>query len=193
MLKREIKLFLFLLIMSYSFLSNAGYTDADIFAERVINSNKLSSVVLDFSTNNSVNSGFTKNLFHSSAIEPGGFDVASIRFKSKSNVPLKYNFNIKKTRGDDILCNNLKLKVFNSNFFPVYLGSLMDFSKNDKLSSDEVNDYIFYLSLDKNDKEIKNKLCEFNIDIKTYRDNPNEEDAIFAQRSLSNIVSSGDW
>lgn len=54
-------------------------------------------------------------------------------------------------------------------------------------------DFIYFISLDEKDQKLKNKICEFNFIFKTYRDNPNEQGGIFAQRLISNVISSGNW
>jgi hypothetical protein len=83
--------------------------------------------------------------------------------------------------------------VFNRSFFQLYEGSLLDLSLNDNLGSQDLKDFIFFVSLDDSDEELKNKICEFNFSFKTYRESPGEQGGIYAERLISNVISSGSW
>lgn len=193
MLRLEIKRLAVFLILLYIFLIKTGYTDADIFAERIVNKNKFSIVSLDFLANNSFSNLEISNLFHTSGLQPGGFDLGAIRVKPSFDTKFKYHLRSVKTNGDDYFCNQLKVKVMDRNFFEIYSGSLMNLSLSSKFSNNEAKDFIFFISLDKDDQNLKNKICEFNLNFKTYRDNPEETGGIFAERSVNNIISSGNW
>ena len=189
MLKPEIKRLALFLILLYLFLIKTNYTDADIFAERIVSHNKLSATTLDFSTRSSFNNSPAISLFHSVGIQSGGFDLAAIRVAPDNETKFKYRLRSVKTNGDDFFCSQLQLKVFNRNFFEIYNGSLLDLSLT-TLNSDP-RDYIFFISLDDQNPALKNKICEFNFDFKTFRNKPDEQGGIFAQRLISNIISSG--
>ncbi len=193
MLKPEIKKLAVFLMLLYVFLIKTDYTDADIFAERVVSNNKFSAISLDFSTRNSFNNSSIANLFHSLGIQPGGFDLAAARIKAETGADFKYRLKTVKTNGDDFFCGRLKVKVFNRSFFEIFNGSLMDLSINSNFANSNPKDFIFFVSLDEQDQELKNKICEFDFDLKTYRDNPDEQGGIFARRLIGNVVSSGSW
>jgi hypothetical protein len=193
MLNSGIKRLLLFMILLYSFLSNTGYTDADIFAERVVSQNKFSAMTLDFSTKNSFNNSPVNSLFHSLGIQPGGFDLGSIRLKNESNGKAKYYLKTVQTNGDDNFCKNLHLKILNRNFLPIFSGNLLDASLTSSLDGSKMKDYIFFISLDDNDSSLQNKICEFNFDFHTYHENPDEQGGIFAQRLVGNVISSGNW
>lgn len=191
MLKPGIKRLAIFLMLLYVFLIKTGYTDADIFAERIVSRNKFSAITLDFSTKSSFNNSPITSLFHSLGIQPSGFDLAAARVKAETDTKFKYRLRVAKTNGDDFFCSHLRLKVFNRNFFEVFSGSLLDLSLS-TINADP-RDFIFFVSLDEQNQELKNKICEFNLDFKTYRDKPDELGGIFAQRLISNVVSSGNW
>lgn len=189
MLKPEIKRIAIFFILLYFFLVKTGYTDADIFAERIVSHNKFSALTLDFSTRSSFNDSLATNLFHSLGIRPGGFDLAAIRVRAETTTKFRYRLRTVKTNGDDFFCSRLQLKVFNRNFFSVYSGSLLDLSLT-TINSDP-RDFIFFVSLEDQDISLNNKICEFNFDFKTFRVNPDESGGIFAQRLINNVISSG--
>lgn len=193
MLNKSVKRLSLFLICIYLFLVKLGYTDADIFAERIVSRNKLSAITLDFSTITSFSNNKILNLFHSTSLQPNGFDLGAIRIKGQSNSDFKYHIQAVKINGDDVFCNKLKLEVFNRHFNRKFNGSLLSLNINSDIADNNLTDWIFMLSLDDNSPELKNKICEFNFDIRTYRNYPDEKNGIFAQRLVSNIVSSGNW
>lgn len=193
MLKPWIKKTAVFSMLLYVFLVKTDYTDADIFAERIVSQNKFSAIALDFSTRTSFNGSLIASLFSSLGFRPGGFDLGAVRIQNESNRRLKYRLRTIKTNGDDVFCDYLNVKVYNKNFFKIYSGSLTGLSITSHVNEDALKDYIFFLSLDDNDQTLKNKICEFDFDIKTYWDNPDEQGGIFAQRRISNIVSSSSW
>jgi hypothetical protein len=189
MLKPEIKRLALFLILLYSFLIKTSYTAADIFAERIVSHNKFSAMTLDFFARNSFNNSAATNLFHSVGLEPGGFDLAALRIVPDNNDKFRYRLRAVKTNGDDSFCGSLQLQVLNRNFTQIYSGSLLNLSLT-TINSD-ARDYIFFVSLDDQNSILKNKICEFNFDFKTFHDNPDEQGGIFAERLISNIISSG--
>lgn len=193
MLKPEIKRFAVFLMLLYVFLIKTNYTDADIFAERTVSQNKFSAISLDFSIKSSFNNSSVTSLFHSLGIQPGGFDLGAIRVQTDSNTKSNYRLKVLKTNGDDLFCGRLKAKIFDRNFFEIYNGPLINLSVDSRFINSSPKDFIFFVSLDDKDQVLMNKICEFNIDIRTYRNNPDERGGIFAQRLISNVISSGNW
>jgi len=193
MLKPGLKRLAVFLMLLQVFLIKTGYTDADIFAERTVSRNKFSALALDFSTKNSFNNNLISSLFRSLGIQPSGFDLGAARVKRETETKFKYRLKATKTNGDDFLCNQLQIKVFNRDFFQVFGGSLLDLSLNSSLNNGDPRDFIFFVSLDNQDEALKNKICEFNFDFKTYRNDPEEQGGVFAQRLISNVISSGSW
>lgn len=192
MLKPKIKKFAVFLMLLHVFLMDAEYTNADIFAERIVKYNKFSSINLDFSTRNSFNNGVISSIFHSLGIQPGGFDLGVARVKAETEPGFKYRLKAVMTNGDDSLCEKLKFKVFDRKFYEVFSGGLRDLDITAK-SDSTPNDFIFFAGLDDHGQELQNKICEFNFDFKTYRDNPDEQGGIFAMRLINNVISSGSW
>ncbi|MFA5886794.1 MAG: hypothetical protein WC863_03360 [Patescibacteria group bacterium] len=191
MLKPEIKRLAIFLILLYVFLIKTGYTDADIFAERVVSRNKFSVMTLDFSTKSSFNNSPVTSLFHSLGIQPNGFDLAAAKVKAETDAKFKYHLRAVKTNGDDFFCSQLQVRVFNRNFLEIFSGSLLNLSFS--TANSNPRDFIFFVSLSGQDQALQNKICEFNFDLKTYRDQPDEQGGIFAQRLISNVISSGNW
>lgn len=193
MLKPGIKKLTAFLILLYLFLIKTGYTDADIFAERTVSHNKFSALAIDFSIKNSFNNTTINSLFYSLGIVPSGFDLGALRLKANENNKFNYRVRTITTNGDDLFCKSLRVKIFDRNFFQIYNGSLTDLSFSSRFINSNPKDFIFFISLDDQNSELKNKICEFNFDFKTYRDNPDEPGGIFAQRLINNVISSSSW
>ncbi len=193
MLKPGIKRLALFLILLYFFLIKTSYTDADIFAERVISHNKFSAKSLDFSTRTSFNNNPITSLFSSLGLQPGGFDLGAVRVKSEANSRFKYSIRTAETNGDDYFCKQLEVEVYSRNFYKLFDGHLVDLNIDSRITNDKPEDWIFFVNLNDQDAALKNKICEFNFVLKTYRNKYSENGGIFAQRLIKNIISSGTW
>ena len=193
MLNKSVKRLALFLIFVYLFLVKSGHTTADIFAQRIVSRNKLSAVTLDLSTMTSFNDGQKISLFNSSGFQPDGFDLNSIRIKGSTTGNFKYHIKVIKTGGDDLLCNKLELEVLNRQFSSKYKGALLNLNIDSNITNNNLDDWIFTINLNDNSQELKNKICKFDLDIKTYYDTPSETGGIFAEKLISNIISSGNW
>ncbi|NCB21092.1 MAG: hypothetical protein EOM88_04200 [Clostridia bacterium] len=193
MLNQGIKTILVLLMLTYVFFVHTDYTDADIFAERVVAANRITAISLDFFVKSSLNNQISNRLFHSSGIGPGGFDLGALRLMTNNEKKFNYRLKVEKLNGDDYLCNNLNLKIFDRNFFALYNGPLLSTAINSRLVKDDLTDYIFFISLDNSDPALMNKICEFNFNFRTYNKNQTEDKGIFAERLINNLISSGSW
>lgn len=169
------------------------FTGADLFAERIVRENKFRAISLDFTTGTSYNNFAIADLFRTTGIIPSGYDLGAIRVRGMSALYSRYNLKAVKVSGDDNFCNSLKLEIVNRNFNKKYDGDLLDLSLNSNISEDSLQDWIFVISLDNNDPTLMNKICDFNFELKTFRENPGESGGIFAERKIRNIVSSGSW
>lgn len=193
MLKPGIKRLAVFVMLLYIFLIKSSYTSADIFADRIVRNNKFSATSVDFSTRSSFNNSFIMSLFHSLGIQPGGFDLGAIKVKADTDTKFKYRMKIVRTNGDDYLCSRLQAQVLNRNLVGITSDSLSNLSFLSSFNGPSPKDLIFFISLDDDNAALKNKICEFNIDLKTYRNDPDEQGGIFAERKISNVISSGDW
>lgn len=176
-----------------TFLINTQYTDADIFAEREVVANKFSMISLNFFVKNTINNSEINNLYNLIGIVPGGYDLAALKIKRDGKMNFKYQLKTQKLNGDDTFCSSLNLAVLKRDFTIVYTGKLLDLKLNSQINDKDFEDWIFFLSLDQDGANLKNKICEFNFSLKTYRNNPDEKGGIYAQRLISNVVSSGNW
>lgn len=125
---------------------------------------------------------------------PGGFDIKAVRIKKDGRMSFKYHMKAVKKAGDDILCNSLNIEVFPKGGGVKYQGNLMNLSINSTISDQGIDNWIFLLSLDDDNINLKNKSCEFELVVNTYRNNPNENPYGFrATRSLYNNIIAGNW
>jgi len=191
MLNIRVRSILIFLIVLFIFLVNTHYTDADIFAERVVRENHFSMTTLDFSTRHSASHSKTSYLFHTVQLQSGGFDVGAIRIKKEGKLGFKYHIKAVKKSGDNEFCNALNIQVLQRNLTPKFEGKLMNLSINSEINNNTPEDWIIFISLDESEDQ-HNKICEFNFNFKTWRDQPGEDKGIYAERILSNTVSSAD-
>lgn len=193
MLNKGVKGLALFIIIIYIFLIKSGYTSADLFAERKVSQNKLSAVTVNLSALSTYSQEAELNLFDSPAFLPGGFDLRAIKIKGKTSGKFKYYIRTVKTGGDDLLCSKLKISAYNRSFDKKSAGDLLALNINSKISDSKPDDWIFMISLDDNDPGLQNKTCEFNLDIKSYYDNPDNSGGVYAQKIISNKISSGNW
>lgn len=193
MLNANVKNLFIFSIFLYIFLLTARHTTADIFAERLVRNNQFKVITLDFLSIASYNQTKIDNLFDTNQILPNGYDIKSIRIKNESTQDLKYITKIKSIGNNDILCKNLNLEITDRTFKNIYTGQLLNMSLNKVLEINQTEDWIFIISLDNNLNTLSNKTCEFEIEIKSYRDESNESGGIYAKRIIRNTITSGQW
>lgn len=193
MLNARVKSTLLFLMFIGMFLIHTQYTDADLFAERNVKNNKFTATSVNFFVHNTVNGSSVNDLYKTVGIVPSGYDLAAVKIKREGSTPLNYRLKTVKTNGDDAFCNSLNMRVMQRNFTQLVANKLTQVSVDGQLSTDEPADYIFYMGLDDQEAELKNKICEFNLTFRTYRMSPNETGGIYAERVIRNVVSSGNW
>lgn len=180
-------------ILLYLFFSQTNYTDADMFAERVVARNTFSGLALNFSVRSSLNNNLATKLFQLADLQPGGFDLGALKVKAEAGREFRYQLSVNKLGGDEAFCNSLQLKVSDRVLSELYAGSLFDFSLSGASGEVALGELVFLVSLDEQNETLKNKTCEFNFSFKTYRDSPDEVGGIFVEQLIRNSISSGDW
>ncbi len=193
MLNGRARFILLFLILFGSFLITTSYTDADLTAERKILMNRFVAIVMNFLSQNTANNTPLSTMLQTTSLQPGGFDVGSLRIRSGGKTGLKYSLKANKINGDDGFCGALKLRTFHRDLASRYDGGLMDLNITSTIDDKTPEDWIFIISLDDNNTAMQNKLCEFNFILRTYRTSSSETGGIYAERKIHNIVSSGSW
>ena len=183
---------LFLVILIGSGLMYTEATDADLSAELMAKGNSLRATTLEFSNRDTANETRSNSLFNTSGLLPDGFDVKAIRVKKDGQENFKYSLAIQNTFGDDLLCNELQLEVWHSGE-SIYNDKLLNFNINSTIDNQGKDDWIFFISLPKNDKNLSLKFCEFDFKFSTFHNNPNEIGGFSDQKSLKNRITSGSW
>jgi len=193
MLNTKIRIILLFSIALYLFLINTHFTDADLFAERMVQRNVFSMTTLDFAVKNSVNNGSIVSLFHTVGLQPGGYDLGAIKIKNAGKLGFKYHIKAVKMSGDDALCNSLEVQVMQRNLTSKYQGKLLGLNIDSSLQNTSPEDWIFFVSLNETTQSLQGKICEFSIGFKTWRDQPDEKKGIFAERIITNVITTGNW
>ncbi len=176
------------------FLIFTGYTDADLFAERNVARNILRAITRNIFALTTTNSSPLDQGFLVTGILPNGFDAKTFRIKKDEQDRLQYAIKAIKTNGDENLWNELTVDVLDGSLNKKYSGKLSQMSISSVITSNEPDDWIAIMRFDKSDANLKNKLCEFDITIRTWKVNVDDEPkGIYAQRKLRNSVSTGNW
>ena len=193
MLSLRIKIIFIFLICLGLFLITTSYTDADLTAERSVLGNRFVAIVLNFFAQHTATNATVTSLFHTTGIVPGGFELASTRIRKDGQLGFKYRLKTEKISGDDAFCNALQIQTLHRNLSTKYSGPLMGMNINSEITNTTPEDWIFLVSLEDTNSALKGRLCEFNITFKTWNTDPDSVKGIFAQRKLTNIISSGNW
>ena len=193
MLNGRARFILLFLVFFELFLITTRYTDADLSAERIVIQNKFTTIVINLFSQNTANNSPLTSLFRTTSLQPGGFDLGSVRIQNDAQATIKYVLKAVKVNGDDTFCRALRIRAMHRDLSTKYDGSLLDFSYSSTVVDKTPEDWIFIVSLDDKNNQLQNKLCEFNFNVRSYRSSPNETGGIFAERKINNIISSGAW
>ena len=167
-------------------------TSADISVERLIKDNRFSATTLSFTNNSTVNMLKTNTLFKTVGLITGGFDVGSLRIKKDGQLNFSYLITTQIQSSDPGLCQSLNLKVLKEDKF-IYTGSMVTMSLPMTIDKSGIDDYIFIISLNNNNANLKQKECQFAFDIKTNRPGQVEGRGFSAQTQVNNFLTSGTW
>lgn len=191
MLSTRKKITLLCVMIIGLFLLKTEYTDADLTAERAV-SHKYKVSTLQIGQLHTANNKKINTLFRTYDIVPDGFDVGSVRIKKDGQLDFKYHIKTEILSQDATLCNGLSIEILKGRT-QQYKGSLNTVSVFSEINNNKKEDFIFFVSLESNNANLKNKQCDFNIVFKTYRTNPEEKKGLWSETKLNNIVTSGNW
>lgn len=192
MLNKKTKFSLILTVFIGSILMFSGVTSADLSVQIIAKGNQLSATTLQMSTLETSNESGLPLLFQITGLIPGGFSVKSLRLKKSATLNFNYQLKSIKINGDDNLYQSLNLKIMQKDKF-IYQGKLSDLNRQQLISDNGKDDWIFFIFLDQDNPELANKTCEFNFNFKTYRNNPDETGGFQDEIKVINYISSGNW
>ncbi|GIW63204.1 MAG: hypothetical protein KatS3mg091_006 [Patescibacteria group bacterium] len=194
MLNLRIKLVFICFIITGWILLVSEYTSADLVAERVVKNNSFKTTTLSFGSLNSASFSPLSFLFTVSGFKPSGFDIKAVNILNQGKMSFKYRISSKITGGDQQLCGELRLKLFDQSFSEKYNRKLKDLNFDSQLDQNGSEFWVFYLQLPDNaGSNLQNKTCEFDLIFKSWRNYPNEEGGFSALRVLSNNISTASW
>lgn len=194
MLGQRVQIMLYLLIALALWALQTKYTSADLVAERKVVGNTFSITTLSFANISTANFSQLIKFFDTESIVPGGFDAKTVRVEKQGEMDVQYSLQSIKKGGNDAFCKALDLQIVKRDLTEIYNGKLMDISLNDNLTDQEFEEWIFMISLNQNEDQIKDKECQFDLYMRTYRSDPKEKiTGIYATRTLTNSITSGSW
>lgn len=192
MLNVKTKVVFVLLIVTGLFLHNTGYTDADLFAQRQVFNNVFSFSTLSFLSQNTANNIKQNRIFDVMGIVPQGFAITSFRLRKDGLLNFKYHIKTNFTGGYQPFCDALSVKLMQETTFR-FQGLLKDIDYNSLLSGNDYHNWVMWLELNSNNNDYKNRSCQFEIDIKSWRQNVDERTGIYSEQKLLGSVTSGNW
>ncbi|MFA5750229.1 MAG: hypothetical protein WC895_03325 [Candidatus Shapirobacteria bacterium] len=192
MISKKTKFSLITILLISLVLIFSEVTTADLSVQLIAEDNQMTATTLQFSTRDTSNENETPYLFKTQGLIYDGFDVESIRIKKDGYINFNYQIKANKTSGDDIFCNALQLKIMQNDKF-IYNGKLLELDNSKFINDNGKDDWIFFLSLNNNDDQLKNKNCEFEFNFKTWRKNVDETGGFKDNIKVINFVSSGNW
>lgn len=186
--KLHTKVALILIVLLGIFLLRTQKTSADIFDEATIHGNIFTATTLEISARNSAT--FTKEtfFFQISGIKKGGFDVKGLRIKKDGKMNFHYRMSSHINSESGNLCHELTLSIYNRAFDQIYSGELSSFLVDRDIDSSGTDEWIVVLSLN-SDQSGNSKLCNFDIVIKTWRTNAEEQGGFYDKKILQNTVT----
>lgn len=185
---------LILMVVSGLWMLGTRNTSADLVAERKISGNSFAVTTLSFLNVNTANFSQLVQFFNTTGIVPGGFDARTVRIEKDGQMDVKYSLQAQKKSGDDSFCQALNLKIARRDLSTIYEGPLLSLSKQDTLEDGDLEEWIILLEFDHRDEDLKGKQCDFDLYMRTYRNDPNESlTGIHATRTLTSSVTSGTW
>lgn len=188
-INKKTKFSLILTVLIASVLMFSDVTSADLYVEVSAKDNNMKATTLQMSTLETSNENNLQSLFQIIGLVPGGFGVKTVRIKKDGIQNFNYQLKSIKVNGDDGLYNGLNLKIMQKDKF-IFQGKLSELNQGKTIDSNGKDDWIFFISLDKDVPQSLNKSCEFVFYFKTYRNNLDETGGLKDEIKLSNFISS---
>ncbi len=192
MLNKKSKFCLILTVFITSILMLSNTTSADLSVKIIVSDNKFLASTLQMLSLDTSNENQLSSLFQINGLIPGGFSVKAFRIKKEGDLGFNYQLKSIKINGDDDLYEALNIKIMQNDKF-IFQGKLSELNQKQKIEDQNKEDWIFFVSLDSDNQQLANKSCEFELNLKTYRDNPEESGGFRDEIKVSNYISSGNW
>ena len=192
MLNKKSKFCLILTVFITSILMLSNTTSADLSVKIIVKDNKFLASTLQMLSLDTSNENQLSSLFQINGLIPGGFSVKAFRIKKEGDLGFNYQLKSIKINGDDNLYEALNIKIMQNDKF-IFQGKLSELNQKQKIEDQNKEDWIFFVSLDSDNQQLANKSCEFELNLKTYRDNPEESGGFRDEIKVSNYISSGNW
>lgn len=192
MLNKKSKFCLILTVFITSILMLSNTTSADLSVKIIVRDNKFLASTLQMLSLDTSNENQLSSLFQINGLIPGGFSVKAFRLKKEGDLGFNYQLKSIKINGDDNLYEALNIKIMQNDKF-IFQGKLSELNQKQKIEDQNKDDWIFFVSLDSDNQQLANKSCEFEFNLKTYRDNPEESGGFRDEIKVTNYISSGNW
>lgn len=168
-------------------------TDADFIDKKIIADNKMSATTLNFvNTDTATNLPIT-TLFNIEGIVPGGFQVNAIRLKNEGQSNLYNKITTEIIGGDTNFCQSLDVDL-NYDEQTSFKGKLVDLSnESPALNPNTQSDWIVFIRFNKNDTNLQNKSCQFNLVFNGYNKTASQLSGLKYKKIISSNVTSGSW
>jgi len=188
MVKRAI-IFMFkiLFLCFFVVLSFTQSTDADLNDRGVIFDNRFSAGTLDIEEYNPLSNDSMSSLFDVHGVSSMGYEVRAMKLKNTGITDLVYAVKAESDSEND-LCKSLTLRLF-KNWEQVYIGNFEGLGFQSKLSSSEVNDFMFVIQFNGEVDKMKSNKCEFNFVYNSWPSDLSNQQGLNDEETITNTFS----
>ncbi len=193
-MRRSIGIFPKIVFLLFSLgLILTGVTDADFIDKKIVADNKMSATTLDFTDIDTATNTPINKLFDIKGIIPGGFQVNAVRLKNEGQSNLYNKITTEITGGDRDFCESLDIEL-NYEDQSSFHGKLTNLShESPALNPNTQSDWIVFVKFNKNDANLQNKTCFFNLVFNGYNKSLSQTTGLKFKKTISNTVTSGSW
>lgn len=177
----------FVFLCFFIVLSFTKSTDADLNDRGVVFDNRFSAGTLDIEEYNPLSNDSISSLFDVKGAISTGYDVRAMKLKNTGMTDLIYEIKVSGNLEND-LCKSLSLRVF-KNWEQVYTGNFEGLGFQSKLSSSEVNDFMFVIQFNGEVEKIKSDKCEFNFVYNSWPGDLSSQNGLSDEEVISNTFS----
>lgn len=180
------------LLFSFSLILT-NTTDADFIDKKTVLDNKMSATTLDFTNTDTATNAPINTLFNINGIVPGGFQVDAVRLRNEGQSNLYNKITTEIVGGDMNFCQSLDIEL-NYDEQSNFKGKLIELSNEaPALNPNTQSDWVVFIRFNKNDINLKNKSCQFNLVFNGYNKTALQLSGLKYKKVISSNVTSGSW
>jgi len=193
MLDNLTKTTLILMLCLGLFSLHVEHTSADLTAQRTVAGNRLRATTISLDNLHTASFTSLNTLFTTSGFKPSGYDVRTLKIVKTGELDFRYRLKVEPVEGQSETCQYFSLRT-DRDWTETYTGALMEFENTSRITADNSDDWLFYLSLNEEEGSPQNSSCTFRLLITTYRKDKDEPPTgLRARKLLDSTITTGTW